>query len=190
MTPEIVLDAAAISRCVRRLAHEIVEHDGAPASLVLLGIVRRGAILAGRLAFAIKEITGLNVPLGTLDISLYRDDGKPDANHGNPRLLSRDIPFKLDGLRVVLVDDVLYTGRTVRAAFDAISDLGRPDSIQLAVMIDRGHRELPIRADYVGKNVNAPEGTRVYLRLVEIDGADSVVLGGPKLDPRRPAQPQ
>jgi len=184
MTPEIILDAAAISRSVRRLAHEIVEHDSV-ASLLLLGIVRRGAILAARLGRTIEEICGHTVAHGTLDISLYRDT---DANHRDPRLLGRDIAGKLDGLRVVLVDDVLYTGRTIRAAFDAISDLGRPETIRLAVLIDRGHRELPIRADYVGKNVSSPHGTRVYVRLTEIDGVDCVVLGGPKSESRRSAQ--
>ncbi|HEY2662786.1 MAG TPA: bifunctional pyr operon transcriptional regulator/uracil phosphoribosyltransferase PyrR [Candidatus Binataceae bacterium] len=187
MTPEVVLDAAAISRSVRRLAHEIVEHDGV-ANLVLLGVVRRGAILATRLAGVIEQISGQSVARGTLDISLYRDDGEADANHRDPRLLGRDVPGQLDGLRVVLVDDVLYTGRTIRAAFDAISDLGRPESIELAVLIDRGHRELPIRADYVGKTVNSPHGTRVYVRLIEVDGADCVVLGGPKSESRRPTQ--
>jgi pyrimidine operon attenuation protein/uracil phosphoribosyltransferase len=113
--------------------------------------------------------------VGTLDISSYRDDGKGEP--GDPRLLGRNIPFALDNRRVVLVDDVLYTGRTVRAALTALSELGRPEAIQLAVLIDRGQRELPIRADYVGKNVEAPTGQRVYVRLSEIDGIDAVVIG-------------
>jgi pyrimidine operon attenuation protein / uracil phosphoribosyltransferase len=118
------------------------------------------------------------VRVGTLDISSYRDDGR--GSPGDPRLLGRDIPFTLDGTRVVLVDDVLYTGRTVRAALDAIADLGHPESVQLAVLVDRGERELPIRADYVGRNVEAPRGQRVYVRLAEIDGVDEVVIGGTK----------
>jgi pyrimidine operon attenuation protein/uracil phosphoribosyltransferase len=175
---EVALDAAAIGRSIKRIAHEIVERDGGSSSLVLLGIVRRGATLANRLAAALKEVCGAEVPVGTIDISLYRDDGRGEPS--DPRLLGRDVPFKLDAKRVVLVDDVLYTGRTARAALDALSDLGRPDSIELAVLIDRGERELPIRADYIGKNVPAAHGQRVYVRLAEIDGIDAVVIGEAK----------
>jgi pyrimidine operon attenuation protein/uracil phosphoribosyltransferase len=169
-----ILDADAIARSIKRLAHEIHEHNPDQAELVLVGIVRRGATLGRRLKAVLQEITGREVAFGTLDISLYRDDHK---SGGGPRLLARDVPAELDGRRVILIDDVLFTGRTVRAALDALTDLGRPETIQLAVLIDRGERELPIRADYVGKNVAAPRGQRVYVRLDEVDGSDAVLLG-------------
>jgi pyrimidine operon attenuation protein / uracil phosphoribosyltransferase len=171
------LDADAIARCVKRIAHEIVEHREADSGpLALIGIVRRGASLAHRLATELRS-SG-ETPVGTIDISSYRDDGR--GAPGDPRLIGRDIPFSIDGARVILVDDVLYTGRTVRAALTALADLGRPDSIQLAVLVDRGQRELPIRADYVGKNIVAQPDQRVYVRLSEIDGVDAVVIGGGK----------
>jgi pyrimidine operon attenuation protein/uracil phosphoribosyltransferase len=176
--PAIALDAEAVGRSVSRIAHEISERNGGLDSLVLVGIVRRGACLAERIARALKESAGLAVPVGTLDISSYRDDGR--GAPGDPRLLGRNIPFALDGRRVVLVDDVLYTGRTVRAALEALSDLGRASAVQLAVLVDRGERELPIRADYVGKNVRAPRGQRVYVKLAEVDGIDAVVIGESK----------
>jgi pyrimidine operon attenuation protein/uracil phosphoribosyltransferase len=176
--PEIALDAAAVTRVVKRIAREINERNGGAQSLVLIGIVRRGANLAERIARDLKAALGREIPVGTLDISSYRDDGKGAL--GDPRLLGRDIPFALDGRRVVLVDDVLYTGRTVRAALEALSNLGRAESVQLAVLVDRGERELPIRADYVGKNVPAPKGQRVYVRLTETDGTDAVVIGDGK----------
>lgn len=172
--PSTALDAEAIARCVKRMAHEIVERNGGTENLALIGILRRGANLAERLALALDDGKPM-IPVGTLDISSYRDDGKGEP--GDPRLLGRNIPFALDSRRVILVDDVLYTGRTVRAALTALSELGRPEAIQLAVLIDRGQRELPIRADYVGKNVEAPAGQRVYVRLSEIDGIDAVVIG-------------
>jgi pyrimidine operon attenuation protein / uracil phosphoribosyltransferase len=174
-TSTVELDADAVGRCVKRLAREISERGGHPGTLAVVGIVRRGAILAERLAAALNQQGQPPIPVGTLDISLYRDDGK--GNPGDPRLIGRDIPFSIDGRRVVLVDDVLYTGRTVRAALTALADIGRPESVQLAVLIDRGQRELPIRADYVGRNIEAPKGQRVYVRLAEIDGADAVVVG-------------
>lgn len=176
--PVLALDASAISRSVKRIAHEVIERNNGAGNVVLIGIVRRGAKLAQRMAAAMGEMGRTDVHVGTLDISSYRDDerGMP----GDPRLLGRDIPFTLNGAPVVLVDDVLYTGRTVRAALDAIADLGHPESVQLAVLVDRGERELPIRADYVGRNVEAPRGQRVYVRLAEIDGVDEVVIGGTK----------
>lgn len=170
-----VLDAKTVAGCIKRLAHEIAEHDPQGSDIILLGIVRRGATIARRLRTILQDITGHEPAFGTLDISLYRDDHK--AGSGPPRLLARDVPTALDGKRVVLVDDVLYTGRTVRAALDALTDLGRPAAIELAVLIDRGDRELPIRADYVGRNVTAPRGQRVYVRLSEVDGGDGVLLG-------------
>jgi pyrimidine operon attenuation protein/uracil phosphoribosyltransferase len=171
----VALDAAQVGRSVKRIAMEIAERNGGADNVVLVGIVRRGATLAERIADELRANGKRGVPVGTLDISSYRDDGK--GAPGDPRLIGRDIPFSLDSKRVVLVDDVLYTGRTVRAALDAISDLGRAESVQLAVLVDRGERELPIRADYVGKNIQAPRGQRVYVRLTEIDGADAVVIG-------------
>ncbi|MGB6554451.1 MAG: bifunctional pyr operon transcriptional regulator/uracil phosphoribosyltransferase PyrR [Candidatus Binataceae bacterium] len=178
LKPEVALDASAVARSVKRIAHEIAEHSDGTGALVLIGIVRRGAFLAERIAAELARAGHAEVPVGTLDISSYRDDGK--GAPGDPRLLARDIPFSLDDKRVVLVDDVLYTGRTVRAALDALSDLGRADSIQLAVLVDRGERELPIRADYIGKNIQAPAGQRVYVRLNEVDGIDAVVIGNGK----------
>jgi pyrimidine operon attenuation protein / uracil phosphoribosyltransferase len=171
----VALDAAAVARCVKRLAHEIAERHGGADNLVLVGILRRGATLARRLVTGLGEAGKGGVPVGTLDISFYRDDAK--GMPADPLLLGRDIPFSLDAKRVVLVDDVLYTGRTVRAALAALSDLGRPQSIQLAVLVDRGEREVPIRADFVGKNIPAPRGRRVYVKLSEVDGFDGVLVG-------------
>jgi len=172
-----VLDAGAVGRSLKRIAHEILERNDGIHNLVLIGILRRGAHLARRLASELQS-NGEEVPVGTLDISSYRDDGR--GLPGDPRVIARDIPFSLDARRVILVDDVLYTGRTVRAALDALADLGRAECIQLAVLVDRGEREIPIRADYVGKNLEAPHGQRVYVRLTEVDGGDSVVIGNGK----------
>jgi len=172
------VDAITVTRSVKRLAHEIAERNTGAQNLVLIGIVRRGAALAERLTGALEAVGMANVPVGTLDISSYRDDKKGAL--GDPRLLGRDVAFSLDGKRVVLVDDVLYTGRTVRAALGAISDLGRPESIQLAVLVDRGEREVPIRADYVGKNIPTPKGQRVFVKLSEVDGFDGVLIGEAK----------
>ncbi len=176
--PAVALDEAAVARSVKRIAREIAERNGGVRDLVLVGIVRRGANLAARIAAELRHNGDGDIPVGTLDISSYRDDGK--GAPGDPRLLGRDIPFSLDRKRVILVDDVLYTGRTVRAALDALSDLGRAESVQLAVLVDRGERELPIRADYVGKNLPTPRGRRVYVRLTEVDGTDAVIIGDGK----------
>jgi pyrimidine operon attenuation protein/uracil phosphoribosyltransferase len=174
----VALDSDAIARCIRRMAREIAEHHGGTSNLALIGIVRRGANLADRIATLLNENGGAHVPVGTLDISSYRDDNKGVA--GDPHLIGRHIPFSLDGRHLVLVDDVLYTGRTVRAALTALADLGRPESVELAALVDRGERELPIRADYVGRNIAAPEGQRVYVRLTEVDGVDAVLIGEQK----------
>jgi pyrimidine operon attenuation protein/uracil phosphoribosyltransferase len=174
----VALDAEAIARCLRRIARQIAEHHGSIDDLVLIGIVRRGANLAERIAALLNENGALRVPVGTLDISSYRDDGK--GNSGDPRLLGRHIAFSLDDRQVVLVDDVLYTGRTIRAALTALADLGRPASVELAALVDRGEHELPIRADYVGRNIAAPRGQRVYVKLTEVDGVDAVLIGEPK----------
>jgi pyrimidine operon attenuation protein/uracil phosphoribosyltransferase len=174
----VALDAEGVGRCVKWISREIVEHNGGSDNIALVGIVRRGARLAERIAALLNENGGPRIRVGTLDISSYRDDGK--GAPGDPRLLGRNIPFSLDGAQVVLVDDVLYTGRTVRAALTALADLGRPESVQLAVLIDRGQRELPIRADYVGRNITAPSGQRVYVKLTETDGIDAVLVGESK----------
>jgi pyrimidine operon attenuation protein/uracil phosphoribosyltransferase len=169
-----VLDAQAISRTLVRMAHEIIERNKGADGVALIGIQRRGVVLAKRLAEQIAAIEGQRVPVGALDITLYRDDLSRIAP--NPVVQATDITFDITDSTLVLVDDVLYTGRTVRAAMDALSDLGRPTQIQLAVLVDRGHRELPIRADYVGKNMATHAKERVDVRLVEVDGVDEVVL--------------
>lgn len=172
-----ILDAEAIRRSVTRMAHEILEHHKGSPDLAIVGIRTRGAILAQRLAKEIETIRGVSVPVGILDITLYRDDLSRIAP--NPVLRATEIPFDVTDLRIVLIDDVLFTGRTIRAAMDALSDLGRPQSIQLGVLVDRGHRELPIRADYVGKNIPTQLGERVELRLNELDGREEVVIETP-----------
>jgi pyrimidine operon attenuation protein/uracil phosphoribosyltransferase len=169
-----IMDQEAIRRALFRIAHEIIERNQGTAELTLIGIRRRGVPLAARLQQIIKEIEGCEVPLGILDITLYRDDLTTRLEQ--PLVRSTEVPCPLRGRKVVLVDDVLYTGRTVRAALDALMDLGRPQLIQLAVLIDRGHRELPIRADYVGKNVPTSSRENVSVRLAEVDGEDSVII--------------
>ena len=168
-----LLGADDIRRAVARLAHEVVERNQGVESLVLVGLRTRGIPLARRLQQRIVEFEGAEVPLGELDITLYRDDVYQRA----PRALSRtSIPVDISERTVLLVDDVLYTGRTIRAALDALIDLGRPRAIQLVCLIDRGHRELPIRPDYVGKNVPTSRHEKVAVRLEEVDGVDEVVL--------------
>lgn len=169
-----ILDADGIRRVVTRLAHEIVEQNQGTKNLILVGIRRRGVPLAERMQKMIEEFEKATVPIGILDITLYRDDLNTIADH--PVVRTTEIPFDIEGKTLVLVDDVLYTGRTVRAALDAIMDIGRPGKIQLAVLIDRGHRELPIRADYVGKNVPTSSREVVSVRLLEMDGADEVLV--------------
>lgn len=169
-----LLDADEISRSLTRIAHEILERNRSTENLRLVGVRRRGVPLANRLASVLEEIDGQKPPTGALDITLYRDDRSEIAER--PILRKTEIPFSLEGANVVLVDDVLFTGRTVRAALDGVMDLGRPAVIQLAVLVDRGHRELPIRADYVGKNVPTAHEEQVEVRLEETDGVDEVVL--------------
>lgn len=175
-----VLDEPGLSRVVDRMAHELLEKTGGGADLVLLGIPTRGTTLARRLAARIAAFEGLTVPTGSLDVTLYRDDLRMKS----PRALeSTDVPHGgLDDKLVVLVDDVLFSGRTVRAALDALADLGRPRAVQLAVLVDRGHRELPIRADYVGKNLPTSVRERVRVLLEEHDGRDAVLLDSQKED--------
>ncbi len=169
-----VMDGENIRRAMYRLSHEITEHNKGISDIILVGIRTRGVPLANRLAESIGEQEKASIPVGTLDITFYRDDLSLISSQ--PVLHRTEIPMNITNKKVVLVDDVLYTGRTVRAALDALMDLGRPDSIQLAVLIDRGHRELPIRADYVGKNVPTSKREVVHVRLKEIDGEDRVVI--------------
>ena len=171
-----VLDANDVSRVVGRISHEILERSHGPADLVLMGIQTRGVPLAHRIAERMSQIEGVPVPVGSLDITMYRDDLRL---RGARPLEVTEVPVEgIDDRVVVLVDDVLFSGRTIRAALDALSDIGRPKAVQLAVLVDRGHRELPIRADYVGKNIPTAFDQAVRVRLVETDGHDEVVVEG------------
>jgi pyrimidine operon attenuation protein / uracil phosphoribosyltransferase len=174
----IVMDADRIGRTLTRIAHEIVERNKGVDDLALVGVRRRGVPLARRLARSLREITGHDVPTGALDITLYRDDLMRHAVGPQPQVRRTEIQFSIDNRKILLVDDVLYTGRTTRAALDALIDFGRPKAIQLIVLVDRGHRELPIKADYVGKNLPTSPDESVQVRLLEIDGQDEVVLDG------------
>ncbi len=169
-----LMDALMMDRALSRIAHEILERNKGVEDLYLIGIQRRGVPLAGRIADKIAAIEGTRPLVGILDITFYRDDLSMLAEH--PVINGTSMPFAVHGKKLVLVDDVLYTGRTVRAAIEALFDLGRPQSIQLAILIDRGHRELPIRADYTGKNVPTSRNEIIHVRIAEIDGEDSVVL--------------
>ena len=169
----VCMDAGEIERSLTRIAHQILETNKGADGLAVVGIVTRGDLLAKKLADKIEEIEGTKVPLGKLDISFYRDDF---ATYISPEVHSTEIPFDIDGATVVLVDDVLFTGRTVRAALDALMDIGRPACVQLAVLVDRGHRQLPIRADYVGKNVPSSANESVRLFLEEVDGVSAVEI--------------
>ncbi|MCL2766632.1 MAG: bifunctional pyr operon transcriptional regulator/uracil phosphoribosyltransferase PyrR [Peptococcaceae bacterium] len=172
-----ILDQDGIRRSLIRIAHEILERNKGVENLVLIGVRRRGVPLARRLAERILSIEGSIVPVGILDITLYRDDLTTLAHQ--PLVRSTEIPFPVSGKKIVLVDDVIHTGRTIRAALDAIIDLGRPEVIQLAVLVDRGHRELPIRPDYTGKNVPTSGKESVLVQVTEIDGCDGAVIYEP-----------
>ena len=172
----VVMDADRIARTLTRIAHEIVERNRGVESLALVGVRTRGVHLARRLARALKDITGQDVPNGALDITLYRDDLMRQAVGPQPLVRRTEIPFSIDSRKILLVDDVLYTGRTTRAALDALIDFGRPLAIQLVVLVDRGHRELPIKADYVGKNLPTSAGESVQVCLQESDDRDEVML--------------
>ncbi len=170
-----VLTPDGIDRSLRRISHEILERNASNLeTLALVGVLTRGVPLAHRIAENIRQFEGLDVPVGSLDITLHRDDLAGEE----PEVKGSRVPFEIAGRTVVLVDDVLYTGRTARAAMDALLDLGRPAAIRLAILVDRGHRELPIRADYVGKNVPTARGERVLVNLVETDGEDGVIVVG------------
>ena len=170
----VIMDAERMSRSLTRIAHEILERNRGTGQLALVGIRTRGDVLARRLAGVLEQITGEPMRTGALDITLYRDDLMRHAVGPQPLVRRTEIPFSIDDRKILLVDDVLYTGRTIRAALDALIDFGRPKEIQLVVLIDRGHRELPIKADYVGRNVPTSLKETVTVRLAETDGADEV----------------
>jgi pyrimidine operon attenuation protein/uracil phosphoribosyltransferase len=172
----VVVDAQRMGRSLARMAHEIVERNRGVDELAFVGIRTRGVPLAQRLARSLRDITNVEVPVGSLDITLYRDDLLRHTVGPQPLVRLTEIPFSIDTRKILLVDDVLFTGRTIRAALDALIDFGRPRVIQLVVMVDRGHRELPIKADYVGKNLPTSLTQSVRVRLEEIDGRDEVVL--------------
>ena len=172
----VVLDGDRIGRTLTRIAHEIVERSRGVEELAFVGIQRRGVHLARRLAALVGGIAGAEVPVGALDITLYRDDLMRHSIGAQPVVGQTNIKFSIDDKRILLVDDVLYTGRTIRAALDALLEFGRPKLIQLVVLVDRGHRELPIKADYVGKNVPTSRKESVRVRLSEVDGADEVLV--------------
>lgn len=177
---KVLLDADAIARCLSRIAHELIEQSDDLSQLALVGIQTRGVPLASRLRRFVEERSGIAPPLGALDITFHRDDvairdgAAPTARQ--PVVRSTSVPFPIEAMTVVLVDDVLYTGRTIRAAIDALLDFGRPASVELVALVDRGHRELPIRADYVGKNLPTARGERIQVELVEVDEIDRVLL--------------
>lgn len=170
----VLMDEAAIERALTRIAHEIIERNDGADNVCLIGVKRRGDPLAQRIAGKIEAIEQVRVPVGTLDITLYRDDLSTLADM--PRVNDTCVDFSVSGRRVVLVDDVLYTGRTARAAIDAVFQLGRPACIQLAILVDRGHRELPIRADFIGKNIPTSRSEMIAVRVMEIDGKQQVEL--------------
>ncbi len=173
-----IMDEAAFSRSVTRLAHEILERNTGAGNIVIVGIRTRGEFLARRIARKIEEVENVSLNIGFLDITMYRDDllGKLEQ----PRLQGTDILFDITDRHVILIDDVLFTGRTIRAALDELIDLGRPRTIQLAVLVDRGHRQLPIKADYVGKNIPTAIGESIRVHMKEVDGEDSVLLMHPE----------
>ena len=174
MDKALIMDDVALDRALKRIAHEIIEKNKGAKDLALIGVHRRGVPIAERIASYIKNFEGISVDIGTLDITFYRDDLSLLADH--PLIKGTNIAFDINKKTVVLCDDVLYTGRTARAALDALMDLGRPNYIQLAVIVDRGHRELPIRADYVGKNIPTSKNEVVSVHVKEFDGMDNVVI--------------
>src|SRR3954453_13230869 len=172
----VVMDADRIARTLTRIAHEILERNNGVEDVALIGVRTRGVHIARRLARILKDISGDDVPTGDLDITLYRDDLMRHTVGPQPVVRRTEIPFSIDNRKILLVDDVLYTGRTTRAALDALIDFGRPRAIQLIVLVDRGHRELPIKADYVGKNLPTSLDQSVQVRLQESDGQDEVII--------------
>jgi pyrimidine operon attenuation protein/uracil phosphoribosyltransferase len=183
MPVKVIMTSEDIRRTIARIAHEIIERNKSLPQLVLVGMLTRGVPLAKRLAENIKSYEGVDIPVGSLDISLYRDD--LDSRELDPIIKGTDIPIDIAGKTIILVDDVLFTGRSARAALDALVDYGRPATIQLAVLIDRGHRELPIRADYIGKNIPSARNEEINVELTETDNKDQVTIsqtaeGGPQ----------
>jgi pyrimidine operon attenuation protein/uracil phosphoribosyltransferase len=176
MSNKVVLDGPDIARTIVRIAHQIVEQTEG-RDIAIVGIHRRGAVLARRLVAQVSELVGQEIPLGEIDISFYRDDVAMRDPARQPVVHASKIDFPIDGITLILVDDVLYTGRTVRSAIDAIFDYGRPQRVQLAVLADRGHRELPIRPDYVGKNLPTASHERVNVKVQELDGVDEIAIG-------------
>lgn len=172
----VVLDEKAIQRALTRIAHEIIERNKGIENCVLIGIKTRGIHLAARLAKRIEQIEGEKIPVGELDITLYRDDLSNKDSNADPEVKGSKVPVDITNQKVIVVDDVLFTGRTVRAAMDALVDIGRPSQIQLAVLVDRGHRELPIRADFIGKNIPTSNKERIVVELIETDEADQVSI--------------
>ncbi len=185
---EPILDSKQISRALTRVAHEILEQNGGAESLAIIGILTRGAHLAKRIAATIKKLEGVEVPVGLMDISLYRDD--VHSRLEQPVVQRTDILFPVANKNIILVDDVLYTGRTIRAALDQIIDFGRPRTIQLAVLVDRGHRELPIKADYVGANIPTSRGDQVVLEVAEKEGVDRVFVVKASATPKKIVAPK
>ena len=180
MNKQIVVDASGFQRSINRLSHEIIEFNKGAESVGIVGIRTRGDFLARRIAKKISNTENIAVPIGTLGITLYRDDLRGKLLQ--PQLKTTDILYDIEGKNIVLVDDVLFTGRTVRSALNALMDIGRPASIQLAVMVDRGHRELPIKADYVGKNIPTSMNQQIRILMTEVDGEDGVILVEKKLE--------
>lgn len=172
----VILDEQAIRRALTRIAHEMIERNKGMNDCILVGIKTRGIYLAKRLAERIEQIEGNPATVGEIDITLYRDDLTKKTSNEEPLVKGADIPADITDQKVIVVDDVLYTGRTVRAAMDALVDVGRPSSIQLAVLVDRGHRELPIRADYIGKNIPTSKAEKVMVQLSEVDQTDMVAI--------------
>ncbi|MBK7143156.1 MAG: bifunctional pyr operon transcriptional regulator/uracil phosphoribosyltransferase PyrR [bacterium] len=184
---DLLLDDTKIQRALSRIAHEILEHNSGAESLAIIGILTRGAFLAKRIAATLEKLEGVKVPVGLMDISLYRDDVR--SKHDQPIVQRTDILFDVAGRNIILVDDVLFTGRTIRAALDQIIDFGRPKTIQLAVLVDRGHRELPIKADYVGINIPTAKSDQVVLEVKEKEGSDRVYIVKNHDKAAKPAKP-
>ncbi len=170
----VLMDEAAINRALIRISHEIVEHNGGLENVAVIGIQKRGVPLATRIRNTLEEIEGIKVPMGILDITFYRDDLSTLSAH--PVVHGTDIPFNVNNKKIILIDDVLFTGRTTRAAIENIFDMGRPENIQLAILVDRGHRQLPFRADYVGKNIPTSLSEHIDVEVKEVDGQDRVLL--------------
>ncbi|MBO0436802.1 bifunctional pyr operon transcriptional regulator/uracil phosphoribosyltransferase PyrR [Vagococcus fluvialis] len=175
MSEKEIVDKMTMNRALTRITYEIIERHKGIDDIVLIGIKTRGIYLANRIAERLKQLEGKEVPVGEIDITLYRDDNH-EIKKDEPTINASDVPFSIENKEVILVDDVIFTGRTIRAALDAIMDLGRPDKISLAVLVDRGHRELPIRADYVGKNIPTSKSEQITVSVEEVDGSDRISI--------------